>query len=131
MNGQIDSFGVTRKLQLLVVDDEANICDCIRLILTLQGHEVCTAQSGRKALELFAPNRFDVVLTDYSMPGMKGDEFVSEIKKIASDQPVIMITGLACTMKAPAGVDAFLSKPFMPEDLRIALAKVTNSCPIA
>ncbi|HYG23293.1 MAG TPA: response regulator [Verrucomicrobiae bacterium] len=127
MNGHEDLTRSTRKLQLLVVDDEPNVCECLKLILALDGHDVATANSGRDGIELFRSRRFDVVCTDYSMPGMRGDEFAAGIKALRPDQPIVMISGLAGTLEKPAGVDYILSKPFFPNDLRLALRAVMQS----
>lgn len=124
MNGQNDSIKLKRKLQLLVVDDEPHICECLKLILALDGHHVTTANSGRAGLELYSAGRFDVVCTDYSMPGMRGDEFAGAIKSLSPGQPVLMITGLAATMSKPQTVDLLIHKPFAPNDLRTAFAKL-------
>jgi CheY-like chemotaxis protein len=120
MNGQTDSIKLKRKLQLLVVDDEPHICECLKLILALDGHNVTTANSGRAALEVYRAGRFDVVCTDYSMPGMRGDEFAGAIKTLSPGQPVLMITGLASTIPKPSAVDLLINKPFAPNDLRNA-----------
>lgn len=134
MNGRDHLIVKTRKLQLLVVDDEPNVCECLRLILALDGHDVTTASSGRAGLDLFRSRRFDVVCTDYSMPEMRGDEFAAAIKRIRREQPILMISGVADTMSKPPGVDYILSKPFFPKDLRQALQQLilpaqTADCP--
>lgn len=120
-----------RKLRVLVVDDEPNVSECIRLMLSIDGHDVIAVNSGRAALEKFAPARFDLVCTDYSMPGMKGDQLAAAIKAIAPGQPVIMISGIASTMTAPDGVDFVLGKPFLPRELRDAVTQATNTCETA
>ncbi len=126
MNGQITSESEKRKLRLLVVDDEPNVCECVRLILSLEGHDVVTAHSGLVALEKFEKNKFDLVCTDYSMPGMRGDQLAVTIKSLASDQPIIMISGIASTMETPVGVDLVLGKPFLPAELRHAVTQLTS-----
>ena len=92
------------------------------------GHEVQTATSGREALSLLEQGSFDVVITDYSMPGMRGDELAIAIKQRLPDQPVVMITAHAAMLKSSgnplAGMDFMISKPFMLEELREAIAAV-------
>jgi CheY-like chemotaxis protein len=131
MNGQNLSVMENRKLRVLVVDDEPNVSECIRLMLSIDGHDVIAVNSGRAALEQFSPAKFDLVCTDYSMPGMKGDQLAAAIKAIAPGQPVIMISGIASTMSAPAGVDFILGKPFLPRELRAAVTQATNTCEAA
>ena len=106
---------------MLVVDDEPSVCECISMILSLEGHEVVTANSGREALSLFQKDKFDLVFTDYSMPGMTGDQLAQSIKAIAPNQLIMMITGLAPMQKSPA-IDLVLSKPFQLDELRQAVS---------
>ena len=114
--------------RILVVDDEPYVCDALRMMLTIDGHEVATASNGAEALTLYAPQRFDVVITDYSMPRMKGDELAVAIKARNPDQPIVMITAftelLSGNKTGVPGVDALISKPFRLEQLREALTRV-------
>jgi len=112
---------------ILVVDDEAYVCDALKMLLTIDGHEVATANSGAEALVLFGKKSFDVVITDYSMPMMKGDELAATIKASKPDQPIVMITAYVEVLtgaKTPLnGIDVLVSKPFRLEQLRDAIAK--------
>jgi len=116
--------------RILVVDDEPLVCDALRMMLNFDGHEVQTAHSAREALALFAPGKFDVIITDFEMPQMKGDEFATTIKARDPHQPVVMITAYAELLQSSkrplAGVDFMISKPFLLENLREALAKVAS-----
>jgi CheY-like chemotaxis protein len=115
--------------RILVVDDEPYVCDAVRMMLAFDGHQVETAASGRDALALFAKGKYDVVITDYAMPVMKGDELAASIKMLAPDQPVVLITAYAEMLKSSetplAGVDFIISKPFLLENLREAIEKMT------
>ena len=116
--------------RILVVDDEPFVCDTVKLLLAFDGHEVETAQSGKEALEKFAAAKFDLIITDYSMPEMRGDELGARIKALNPQQPVVLITAYAEMLrgdKAPVqGVDCMVSKPFLLEHLREAIAKTTG-----
>lgn len=112
---------------MLVVDDEPDVCDCIRLLLTYEGHEVTSANSGRAALAAFENEKFDVVVTDYFMPGMKGDELAAAIKMRTPSQPVMMISGFIPEPNAMSAVDFVLSKPFGLDDLRDAIDRVSKA----
>lgn len=117
--------------RILVVDDEPYVCDALKMLLTLDGHEVVTAYSGAEALEIFGQKTFDLVITDYSMPTMKGDELGAAIKARNAAQPVIMITAFVEILQgtnAPLpGVDVLVSKPFRLDHLREAIAKVVSA----
>jgi CheY-like chemotaxis protein len=118
----------TQPKRILVVDDEPFVCDAVKMMLAFDGHQVDTANSGKEALTAFENGKFDIVITDFSMPDMKGDELAAAIKSRAPDQPVVMITAYAELLQASgnqlSGVDFVISKPFLLENLREALAKV-------
>jgi len=78
--------------RILVVDDEPVVCDSVRRMLAAEGHAVETALSGKAALDLFQKGRFDLIMADYEMPGMNGDELAATIKALDRKQPVAMIT---------------------------------------
>jgi len=110
--------------KILVVDDEPFVCEAVKMMLNFDGHTVKTAGSGKEALTMLEQEPFDLVITDYSMPGMKGDELAAIIKSRNSRQPVVMITAYAEVLAKPlSGVDALVSKPFLLENLREAIAK--------
>jgi CheY-like chemotaxis protein len=114
--------------QILVVDDEPAVCDPIKMMLKFDGHEVQTADGSKAALSLLEKVKFDLIIMDYSMPGMKGDELAAVIKQRLPHQPIIMITAYAEMLKSSSdplpGVDFILSKPFSLADLREAIAGV-------
>lgn len=115
--------------RILVVDDEPYVCDAVRMMLAFDGHQVETAGSGKDALALFAKDKYDVVITDYAMPVMKGDELALAIKSLAPAQPIVLITAYAEMLKSAenplTGVDFIVSKPFLLENLREAIEKAT------
>ena len=115
--------------RILVVDDEPFVCDAVKMMLAFDGHSVETASSAKDALELFDKSKFDVVITDFAMPAMKGDELALAIKARSPKQPVVMITAYAemlqSTRNSIPGVDFIISKPFLLENLREAISRVT------
>jgi CheY-like chemotaxis protein len=119
--------------RILVVDDEPLVCDAVKLMLGFDGHEVETAGNGEQALALFAQGHFDIVMTDFEMPGMKGDALAAAIKARAPRQPIVMITAHADMLKTSGrslpGVDYIVSKPFLLDHLREAIAKVMSGVP--
>ncbi len=97
-------------------------------MLEFDGHIVETAKSGQEALAALERAAFDLVITDFAMPIMKGDELAAAIKSRNPRQPVVMITAYAEMLQSAgkplAGVDFIISKPFLLENLRAAIAKV-------
>ena len=114
--------------RILLADEQRDVRGVIQMMVDLAGHSVAEAANGRGALALFAPGRFDVVVTDYAMPEMAGDELARKIKGSASSQAVLMGTGSG---QLPRGVemavDAVLAKPFT---LRGLLQAVEQLCPV-
>ncbi|SRR6266404_2068510 len=118
------SSSPTRK-RVLLADDEPGVRAAVGFLLTIDGHMVVQAANGQEALEHFGRLRFDLVITDYAMPGMAGDELACNLKRVAPALPIIMITGQTCVPKgAENPVDAVLTKPFELEDLRRAVARL-------
>ena len=116
--------------RILVVDDEPYVCDAVKMMLRFDGHDVETAASAAEALALFEKSKFDLVITDYQMPVMKGDELAVAIKSRVPEQPVVMITAHAEKLQSEnhplTGVDMIISKPFLLENLREAIARTTR-----
>jgi len=112
----------------LVVDDEPTVCKAIQMMLKHYGHAVQTAADGVTALSLFAAGQFDLVITDYLMPEMRGDQLVAEIKRCRPGQRIIMVTAFAedflANGKPTGSMDYVLNKPFSLEELRTAIAEV-------
>jgi CheY-like chemotaxis protein len=117
-----------QKHQILVVDDEPSVRGAIKMLLKHDGHEIRLADSGEAALAMFERDKFDLVITDYSMQGMKGAQLAVLIKQLRPDQPIIMITAFADEFKTygkpPEGVDFIISKPFSQKELREAIIQV-------
>jgi DNA-binding NtrC family response regulator len=115
--------------KILVVDDEPMVCEAVKMMLKFDGHEVKVVNDAQSALELFEQEKFDLVITDYSMQPTKGDELAAAIKARAPRQPVILITAYGEMLRASAtpisGVDCIVNKPFLAEDLRKAIATLT------
>lgn len=114
--------------RILVVEDEPLVCDSIRRVLELDKHEVKTAANAEEALVAFQNGHFDVVIVDYRMPEMNGDKLAAAIKALAPQQPVIMITAYAESLRLagafPLAVDLVISKPFGLDALRAAIRQV-------
>src|SRR5215471_17928731 len=119
--------------RILVVDDEPFVCDAVKMMLNFDGHIVETANNAKDALAMFEEGKFDLIITDFAMPAMKGDELAAAIKARSPKQPVVMITAYAEMLQSSGnplkGVDFIISKPFLLENLREAIAKVSPSKP--
>ena len=112
---------VTQK-RILLADDQKEVRETIKLLLGLDDHKVTEAANGREALALFQGGTFDLLITDYAMPGMLGDELARRVKQLSPAQPVLMITGSIEASSLEKGcIDSLLNKPFTLDGLRQAV----------
>ena len=79
--------------RVLVVDDSRLVLGTLCDLVTELGHESVSAAGGRKALELLAARRYDLVITDLLMPEMNGLEFIRHLRELSPEIPVILLTG--------------------------------------
>ena len=109
--------------RVLVVDDMSTIRRIVKAVVTAEGHEAWEAESGQAALNSMAARRYDLVLSDWNMPGMTGTELVRTMKAdpALAGIPVVMLTAEADRGKimelASIGVAGYVLKPFKPETL--------------
>lgn len=112
--------------RILAVDDEPFVCEALKMMLMHDGHQVEIVSSGHDALARFDPARFDLVVTDYAMPGMKGDQLAQSIKNRSPQTPIILLTAFPPETQLQC-FDLVITKPLSFEDLRNALAKVQEA----
>jgi PAS domain S-box-containing protein len=121
---------LTGKGCILFVDDEDAIALWGQELLTQLGYEVVVNTSSLEALAIFqaAPEHFDLVITDQTMPHMTGEILAAKLQDIRPDIPIILCTGFSHSIdaeKAAAqGIDAFLMKPLLARDLGVAIQQV-------
>ncbi len=119
--------------RILLVDDQDMIVQMEKQMLERLGYHVTTRISSVDALEAFRanPNKFDLVITDMTMPNMTGDKLSAEIMKIRSDIPVILCTGFSEMMSkekaATLGIKGFLMKPIVIKDLSQIIRDVLDN----
>jgi CheY-like chemotaxis protein len=106
---------------VLVVDDDEVIRTGLERLLSRQGYAISTATTAEEGLAQLEQQHYDLVLTDFQMPGMDGLELLGRIKQASPDTPVIMITGHAETdtviQALRRGVSDFVTKPYEPPEL--------------
>ena len=107
---------MARNLRILIVDDDEAMREMLRVSFWNFGHVAEAVDSAEAALEIFAPDRFDAVITDSWLPGMRGEQLARIVKQQHSEMPVILITGDP-TAPLPDGVDYLWHKPFEMEIL--------------
>ncbi|PYS90275.1 MAG: DNA-binding response regulator [Acidobacteria bacterium] len=118
--------------RLLVVDDESDLLHAVTVCLRAEGYEVTTAQSGAEALVRVAETLPDLVISDIRMPGMDGFTLARHLRASprADLIPIIFLTAKDKTSDRiegfRSGVDAYLTKPFEPDELLAVVANILN-----
>lgn len=116
--------------KILIVDDEVSTRSALRRMLQLSDYDIVEAADGREALERFANEPIDIVLTDILMPEMDGLEFIQTLQERYEDVKIIVMSGvfeiegiyINCLDHARRiGVDIVLEKPFSEEELHGAI----------
>ena len=107
-------------LKIMVVDDDGNICELLRLYLEKEGFETVTVSDGAKAVELFDTEKPDLMLLDVMMPKLDGWQVCREIRK-KSQCPIIMITAKGevfdKVLGLDLGADDYVVKPFETKEV--------------
>ncbi len=123
----------TGKERILFVDDEKFLVDIGQEFLEQLGYQVLTRTSSSEALEVFlaAPDQFDLVITDYTMPKITGTELVHKLRAVRPDIPVILCSGFPENIPMESlktiGIQDLLIKPFTIHDLATRIRNVFNS----
>lgn len=106
--------------RVMVVDDDINICELVRLYLEKEGFTVSMSHDGRKAVEVFKAEAPDIVILDIMLPGMDGWQVCREIRRLSSI-PIIMLSAKDETFNKVLGLelgaDDYVVKPFEPKEL--------------
>ncbi len=112
--------------KILVVEDEPHLAEGLKLNLELQGHEVRIAESGNRALELWAQYRPDMVVLDLMLPGIPGTKVLENIRAKEERLPILILSARGSPMDKvrclQLGADDYLSKPFHLEELLLRVA---------
>lgn len=119
-----------RAKTILLADDDVNLRRVLEFQLTEAGYKVLTAQDGVEALEIFADNNFDCVITDLRMPKLSGLELLEKIKITNAEIPVIVITAFGEVETAVAAMKAgafdYINKPFNRDEILLTLERALS-----
>jgi len=110
----------SNKAKIMVVDDDQNICELLRLYLEKENYTVVIANDGKKALEMFDSEKPDLILLDIMLPGLDGWQVCREIRK-KSQCPIIMLTAKGevfdKVLGLELGADDYVVKPFETKEV--------------
>lgn len=98
------------KKVILCVDDNEQELSVLKFMLVTNGYRVLAAPSGQEAISIFQQNAVDLVLADYSMPQMSGDQLVAKLKQIAAQVPMVLLGDPQKMNGQIHGADALLAK---------------------
>ena len=118
--------------RILFVDDEVSLVKMAKRRLEMQGYQVEAKIDPVEAIELFRskPDRFDLIITDMTMPNMTGDKLAKEILSIRPDMPIILCSGFSEKIDAEKaralGIRKYIEKPLDMSDFVVALHKVLD-----
>jgi DNA-binding NtrC family response regulator len=115
------------KPSILVVEDEAKMRRLLELQLAEEGFQARTAGDAETGLQLLGKESFDVVVTDFKLPGMSGLEFLHAVKRVNADLPVVIMTAYGTVESAvdamKAGASDYVLKPFSLAELVLVIRK--------
>ncbi len=118
--------------RILFIDDEPAIATLGRLMLERLGYQVQAETNPQKGLEVFAeaPERFDLIITDTTMPGMAGDQLIRKVLQIRPDMKTILCTGYSERVDEESaitlGAKAYAPKPLDRKQLALTIRRVLD-----
>ena len=115
-------------MRILLVEDEENIRELVKLNLELEGYETVVAKNGKQALKFFAEQHFDLIILDIMLPEISGLQVAEQVRLSNLELPILMLTA----KDTPAdrilglriGADDYLTKPFVLEELLLRVQKL-------
>src|SRR5271155_2012582 len=113
------------KASILIVEDEPKMRRLLELQLAEEGFHARTAPDAETGVQLLGKEAFDVVVTDFKLPGMSGLEFLHAVKRVNADLPVVIMTAYGTVENAvdamKAGASDYVLKPFSLAELVLAI----------
>jgi len=123
----------SRKGRILVIDDEREVGDVLKDVLTRDGHQVVFCSDGESGIASLEKEAFDLVITDLGMPGISGWEVARLVKHSRPGTPVAMVTGWGDRIDPvdaeSRGVDYVVAKPFKRDGIREMVSSALRSGP--
>jgi CheY-like chemotaxis protein len=116
--------------KILVVDDNNDLRMVVCKMLSRLGYEVSSSDGGENGLGIFLNNKFDIVLSDYEMPGMDGLALACSVKKSSPRTPVVIMTGAGketVLSRNSTAVDKVISKPFTLAEIEETIQNLSGA----
>ena len=127
----MDIFNRIKNMKILLVDDDEWIRDSLSLFLEAEGCNLLTFETAEEGMESVKQQAYDIVISDYKLPGMDGLEFLRRVKEQQPNVFEILITAYAnCEILNEAemmGVKDIIPKPFTSEDVETSLNRIIEN----
>ena len=118
-------------MKILLIDDDEWIRDSLSFFFEAEGCNLLTFETAEEGIEAVKQQAYDIVISDYKLPGMDGLEFLRRVKEKQPNAIEILITAYAkCEILEEAkmmGVMEFIPKPFTSEDVETSLARIVEN----
>ncbi len=115
-------------MRILLVEDEESIREALKLNLELDGYEVVAASNGKKGLDLFQGQHFDLLLLDVMLPDVDGFTITEQVRLTNSEIPILLLTAKDMAQDRVTGLkkgaDDYVTKPFNLEELLLRIQKL-------
>ena len=125
----MDVFNKLRSMKILLIDDDEWIRDSLNIFFEAEGCRIVSVETAEEGLEALRKQNFDIIITDYRLPGMDGIEFLKQIGPSQKNAKKILITAyksdLVVEEAKKAGVQHLIAKPFTSETIEASLTFLT------
>lgn len=115
-------------LRILLIEDEENIRDTVKLNLEMEGFEVVASDNGRQALKIIGEQHFDLMVVDVMLPEVDGFQIVEQVRLTDRETPIIFLTAKDAVQDRiqglKKGADDYLTKPFVFEELLLRVRRL-------
>jgi len=127
----MDIFDRIKNMKILLVDDDEWIRDSLSLFFEAEGCNLRAFETAEEGMEAIKQQAYDIVISDYKLPGMDGLEFLRRVKEKQPNAFEILITAYAnreiCEEAKMVGVRDIIPKPFTSEDVETSLTRVIEN----
>jgi len=127
----MDIFDRVKNMKILLVDDDEWIRDSLSLFFEAEGCNLLAFETAEEGMEAVKKQAYDIVISDYKLPGMDGLEFLRRVKEKRPNAFEVLITAYAnCEILKEAkmiGVQDIILKPFTSEDVETSLARIIEN----
>jgi CheY-like chemotaxis protein len=129
LGSAMDVFNKLRNMKILLIDDDEWIRDSLNIFFEAEGCRIVSVETAEEGLKAVRTQDFDIIISDYKLPGMDGIEFLRQIGTSQSNAKKILITAykseLVVEEAKKAGVQHLIAKPFTSETIEASLTYLT------